>query len=202
MGCHSFEGDTHYIDRSKCIQCGKCVQSCEYGAVKLCGKTMSAGEVMKIALADKAFYVSSGGGITISGGEPLLQSDFVLAILSLAKENGIHTCIETSGAVQFDIIKKVQPYVDLFLFDIKETDEQNHIKYTGISNRLPMENIRKLDELGASVKMRCPIIPGGERCSAAFSKAERAVLFPKALRRYTNHALSYARSGKSRTLRS
>ena len=159
-GCHYFEGDTHYIDRSKCIQCGKCVQSCEYGAVKLCGKTMSAGEVMKIALADKAFYVSSGGGITISGGEPLLQSDFVLAILSLAKENGIHTCIETSGAVQFDIIKKVQPYADLFLFDIKETDEQNHIKYTGISNRLPMENIRKLDELGASVKMRCPIIPG------------------------------------------
>lgn len=92
----------------------------------------------------------------------------MLAILSLAKENGIHTCIETSGAVQFDIIRKVQPYADLFLSDIKETDEQNHIKYTGISNRLPMENIRKLDDLGASVKMRCPIIPGVNDVSRHF----------------------------------
>ena len=120
---------------------------------------MTAEEVMELVLADKAFYSSCGGGLTLSGGEPLLQTDFAFSLLVLAKENGINTCVETSGAVHFDAIKYVLPYTDLFLFDVKETDSENHRKYVGISNELPLENLKKLDELGGKVILRCPIIP-------------------------------------------
>lgn len=159
-GCHSFLGEVHRIDRSRCTHCGKCAENCSFHALNICGKRMTAAECLKIAMADRAFYQSSGGGITLSGGEPLMQSDFVLALCRLAREKGIHTCVETSGAVAFEVLEKVQPYVDLFLFDIKETDEENHLKYVGVSNRLPIENIKKLDRLGAAVLVRCPIIPG------------------------------------------
>ena len=120
---------------------------------------MTAGQVLEIAMADKAFYFPEGG-ITISGGEPLLQPDFVLALGSLAKEQGIEVCVETSGAVPFSVFEKILPAVDLFLFDIKETDPDNHLRYTRVKNDLPLENIRKLDALGVPVIMRCPIIPG------------------------------------------
>ncbi len=158
-GAHSFENGIHEIDREKCVRCGKCVENCPYHALSFCGERMTADAVMQSVLADKAFY-SPKGGMTVSGGEPLLQPDFVYALLSLAKQNGIHTCIETSGAVDFAVFERIMDLVDLFLFDIKETDEQNHIKYTGVSSKLPQENIRKLDAAGKAVLMRCPIIPG------------------------------------------
>ena len=159
--CHSFGTDrTHHIDRSACRQCGICENACLYKAIRLCGKSMTAGEVLVTVLADRAFYDISHGGMTISGGEPLLQPDFVFALCTLAKENGIHTCIETAGAIPFSILKRMLPVVDLFLYDIKETDETNHIRYTGISSRLPLENLYRLDEAGATVRLRCPIIPG------------------------------------------
>lgn len=121
---------------------------------------MTAGEVLKIVMADRAFYAASGGGVTISGGEPLLQPDFTETLLRLAKQQGLHTCIETSGAVSFDIFERIRPYVDLFLFDVKETDTENHFRYTGVSNQLLLENLRKLDALGSAIQLRCPIIPG------------------------------------------
>lgn len=158
-GVHTFTDGGHTIDRSKCVRCGACVQSCGYGALSFCGKTMTAKEVLQIALADRMFYLPQGG-ITVSGGEPLLQPEFVYALCHLAKEQGIHTCIETSGAVPFSVIEKLLPVIDLFLFDIKETEEENHLRYTGVSMKFPQENIRKLDALGKPVLMRCPIIPG------------------------------------------
>ncbi len=172
-GCHSFANNEHSIDRSGCNNCGQCQQACIYGALKSCGQIMTASEVIKTALADKAFYEKSGGGITISGGEPLLQPDFVLAICALAKENGIHTCIETSGAVDFEVIRQIKPYVDLFLYDIKETDNENHKRYVGISNLLPLENIQKLNELGADILIRCPIIPGVNDRNDHFSNLKK-----------------------------
>ena len=120
---------------------------------------MTAGQVLDIALADKPFYFPEGG-ITISGGEPLLQPDFVLALGLLAKEQGIHVCVETSGAVPFSVIEKVLPAVDLFLFDIKETDPTNHLRYVGISGDLPLNNLNALGARKIPVVIRCPIIPG------------------------------------------
>lgn len=158
--CHSFADGSHRIDRSFCISCGACERFCLSGAVRMCGKNMTAGEVLIKVMADKAFYDMSHGGITISGGEPLLQPDFVFALCKLARENGVHTCIETSGAVPFEILERMIPVVDLFLYDIKETDEKNHKRYIGISNLLPIENLRKLDNAGAKARLRCPIIPG------------------------------------------
>ncbi len=158
-GVHSFDGTRHLIDRSKCIRCGTCAKHCEYGALSFCGKVMCAGEVMEIALADRFFYEPEGG-ITVTGGEPLLQPEFVLALGTLAKENGIHFCLETSGALPFSVLEPLLPVVDLFLYDIKETDDENHRRMTGLSNRLSLENLQKLDALGKPVYLRCPIIPG------------------------------------------
>lgn len=173
QGVHRFDGGTHTIDRTRCIGCGACVENCIPKALTFCGKTMTAGQVLTAALADKAFYFPEGG-ITVSGGEPLLQPDFVLALGTLAKEQGIHVCVETSGAVPFADFEKVLPAVDLFLFDIKETDPTNHLRYTQVSNRLPLENLKKLDALGIPVILRCPIIPSvNDRPSHFEALAER-----------------------------
>lgn len=158
-GVHSFSDSQHHVDRSLCIRCGKCVEECAYGALAFCGKIMTAAQVLDIALADRAFYFPDGG-ITVSGGEPLLQPDFVLALGTLAKAEGIHVCLETSGAVPFSVIEKVLPAVDLFLFDVKETNPDRHLQYTQAKNDLPLENLRNLDALGVPVILRCPIIPG------------------------------------------
>ena len=158
-GVHSFAENAHLIDREHCVRCGKCVAACEFSALSFCGKEMTAREVFEIARADKMFYASDGG-ITVSGGEPLLQPDFVCALGALAKAEGISFAVETSGAVDFEIIGRAAAVTDLFLFDIKETDDANHRKYTGISNELPLSNIKKLEALGKRVLMRCPVIPG------------------------------------------
>ena len=158
-GVHSFAENAHLIDRERCTRCGTCISACEYGALSFCGEVMTAQDVFEIALADRMFYLPDGG-ITVSGGEPLLQPDFVYALGALAKEAGIHFAVETSGAVAFDVLKRIAEVTDLFLFDIKETDDENHRKYTGISNELPLANIKKLDEMGKRVMVRCPIIPG------------------------------------------
>ncbi|WMJ22747.1 glycyl-radical enzyme activating protein [Paludicola sp. MB14-C6] len=161
--CHNYikqeNNITHQLQTMKCIQCGRCIDVCKSNALHFRGEYMSIEAVMKNVLADKGFYKTSGGGLTLSGGEPLLQTDFVLALLQSAKQEGIHTCVETSGGVAFERIEKVAPYVDLFLFDIKETNEENHIKYTGVSNRIILDNIHKLNTLGNKILIRCPIIP-------------------------------------------
>lgn len=171
-GVHSFRDGIHLIDRSRCTRCGACVSQCGCNALSFCGKTMTAGEVFQIAMADRFFYEQEGG-ITVTGGEPLLQPEFVLALGTLAKEQGIHFCVETSGALPFSVLETVLPVVDLFLLDIKETDEARHLHYTGISNRLTMENLRKLDGLGKRVLLRCPIIPSVNDRQAHFEELAR-----------------------------
>ena len=147
------------IDRTKCSLCGECVNNC-VGALEILGKEVDTEEIISEILRDKAFYDNSGGGLTISGGEPLYCVEFTKNLLKSAKEQSIHTAVETSGFADFEDFELILPYVDLFLFDVKETNSALHKEYTGVDNRLILENLHKLNENKASIVLRCPIIPG------------------------------------------
>jgi pyruvate formate lyase activating enzyme len=121
---------------------------------------MTVGEIIEKVARDQAFYDATGGGLTLSGGEPLAQADFAFALLTAAKERGIHTCIETSGYASQKALDKVLPVTDLFLFDIKGIDEDRHKKNTGASNRRILRNLDRISTAGKPVILRCPLIPG------------------------------------------
>jgi glycyl-radical enzyme activating protein len=159
-GAHQIVGGVHVYDRSLCEQCGDCVETCAYEALKLAGSTETVESIMAVVLRDRLFYDQSGGGLTISGGEPMLQAEFTLALLKVAKAEGIHTCLDTSGVASQHALEKVLPFVDLFLFDYKATDPQAHKKFTGVSNELILANLDFLVHQGASIRLRCPFIPG------------------------------------------
>lgn len=158
-GVHTFS-DSHILVREKCIKCGKCENVCNVGALEIAGKLISAGEVIREVLKDKAFYEDSGGGITLSGGEPFLQFSFLIDILRIAKENGLHTCIETCGFTDSEKILEAAKYTDIFLYDYKLTDSLLHKEYTGAGNEKILSNLRLLDVYGSKIILRCPIIPG------------------------------------------
>ena len=128
-------GNTHEIDRQKCIVCGECAKICPTNAIELSGKDMSVNEILSIIEKDKAFY-GKVGGVTLSGGEPLLQKDNALELLSACKNVGLSTVVETCGHVDSEVIKKAVPLVDVFLWDIKDTDSVRHKKHTGVGNEL------------------------------------------------------------------
>ncbi len=131
---------------------------------ELCGKNMTVGEVMSEVLRDAAFYKTSGGGMTLSGGEPLLQGGFACELLREAKNKGLHTCVETCGHVPSETIKRSAEYTDIYLYDIKETDAERHRLYTGAADSTVLENLRLLDSFGKSIILRCPVIPGFNDC--------------------------------------
>lgn len=124
------------------------------------GYEMAAEKVIQEVLQDKAFYDNSGGGVTLSGGEPLFQAEFCLELLKKAKENDLHVCMETCGFASKEIILQTAEYVDLYLFDYKETNSEKHKTYTGVGNELILENLKELDKIGKKIILRCPIIPG------------------------------------------
>lgn len=154
------EGGGHTFTRQGCTRCGACVEACVTGALTIIGRSISAGEALEEVKKDEAFYRNSGGGMTVSGGEPFFQSGFALALLRLARENGLHTCVETSGAAPFAILREAAATTDLFLYDFKETVTEKHRSFTGVSNRVIVENLERLDGLGARTILRCPVIPG------------------------------------------
>ena len=143
----------------QCELCGKCTLYCPVDARMVCGKEHTVDEVLKEVLKDKAFYETSGGGVTFSGGECMLQIDFLAEILKKCKENGIHTAVDTAGHIPFESFEKILPYTDLFLYDIKIFDSQKHKQYVGVSNELILENLKKLFERKAKLWIRIPIIP-------------------------------------------
>ncbi len=155
---HIFELDAHLFLRDNCQKCMECVSECPVKALEIAGKEISADEVMAEALKDTEFYAQSGGGITLSGGEPLMQYDFSLEILKKAKAAGIHTAVETSGYCHKDL-NEISNYVDIWLYDIKLFSEREHIQYTGVSNQIILKNLYFLDSIGAKIILRCPIIP-------------------------------------------
>ena len=145
---------------SACIGCGRCAEVCRHGAREISGRTVSADEVVGIVLRDRRFYKTSGGGVTLSGGEPLLQPDFAAEILEKSKAAGLHTAVETAGNVPWSAFEKVLPYLNLVLFDIKCFDENLHKELTGVSNRLILENAKKLMARGGAIRFRTPVVPG------------------------------------------
>lgn len=142
-----------------CIACGKCAEVCAHNARKISGRTASSDEVVNEVLKDIEFYRTSSGGVTLSGGEPLLQPDFAADILKKCKGHDIHTAIETAADVPWQSFQKVLPYLDLVLCDIKCIDEENHIRCTGVSNRRILENAEKLKKSSVNVIFRTPVIP-------------------------------------------
>ena len=129
------------------------------GALEKVGYKISVEDALKTVLRDKTFYEKSGGGLTVSGGEPMAQFEFTYALLSEAKRAGLHTCMETCGWAPCERYEKVAPLVDIFLFDYKISDSDEHKKYTGVPNEKIHENLRLLDSIGAKIILRCPIIP-------------------------------------------
>jgi pyruvate formate lyase activating enzyme len=157
---HSITNSEHEIDFVKCLQCGKCVEACLNDALKIVGREMTVDEVMTELLKDLDFYTRSGGGITLSGGEPLSQYNFAKDLLKTCKELDINTCVETSGFVSPTKFKLLLPLIDVLLFDYKLTDNQDHLNHTGVPNQVILENLQAAYRYGTSIFLRCPIVPG------------------------------------------
>ena len=143
----------------KCDLCGRCSLFCPQDARDICGKEYTVDEVLKEVLKDKSFYETSGGGVTFSGGECMLQIDFLEEILKECKKNGIHTAVDTAGHVPFEFFERIIPYTDLFLYDVKCFDSDKHRQYTGVENQLILKNLKSLLAKSTPVWIRIPIIP-------------------------------------------
>lgn len=141
-----------------CTLCGRCTFFCPADARKVCGKEYTVEEVFSEVVKDKAFYDNSDGGVTFSGGECMMQVDFLVEILKKCKENGIHTAVDTAGHVPFASFEKIIPYTDMFLYDVKIFDSGKHKEYVGVSNELILDNLKKLMNLGARIWVRIPVM--------------------------------------------
>ena len=148
-----------YTDREICDGCGECVSVCPSGAREIAGRTMYANEVAEEVLKDEVFFRNSGGGVTVSGGSPLIYPDFVRELFEIMSLHGIHRAAETCGAVTWSSFEKVLDHTSLFLYDVKHMNSKMHKKFTGRDNELILENLKKLDQRGASIIIRVPVIP-------------------------------------------
>lgn len=156
--CHSIVNGLHAFDREACKSCGKCEEECPSNALELFGKEITLEDAAAKLLEDRLFY-SDGGGITISGGEPLLQNAFCAELLKRMKAQDIHTAVDTCGNVPWTAFETVLPYTDMFLYDFKCADPQQHKRLTGSSNELILENLKKLDAAGKQIEIRMIMVP-------------------------------------------
>lgn len=145
--------------RDRCLQCAACTQVCFPEALSLCGKDYTVDEVADILRADYAYFSGSDGGVTVSGGEPLSQIDFTEALLKVVHGEGVHTAVDTTGFVPQEAIRRVLPYTDLFLYDLKHMDSAEHERITGVPNELIHENARFIARNGGKMQIRVPVIP-------------------------------------------
>lgn len=158
--CPLQQDNVSALHTSDCIHCFKCVENCYPQALVKTGYEITVDELTNKIIKDKDVYLISGGGVTFTGGEPLLQGEFLLKCLKQCKKHNIHIAIETALYACYDIIERLIPYVDLFFCDIKSINQIKHIKATGVSNRLILENINKLSQTTKELCFRIPIIPG------------------------------------------
>lgn len=168
------------VDAGKCTLCKRCTENCPSKALTLVGREVSVAEVMKVILSYKPFFdASEKGGVTISGGEPTYQAKFVLALLKQCRENGIHTAMETCGYKNFRVLKTLVQYTDLLLYDVKHMDDGIHKKYTGVSNKLILQNLKKLAQEGeVECVVRIPLIPGFNDSEENVERTARFVSSP------------------------
>jgi len=155
-----FSSGNVFIRKNLCDACGICVKNCPGQALSSAGAWKTVEEVLQICRQDLPFYEESGGGITLSGGEPLLFPDYAIALLSVMRAEGVHTAMETSGFAPLDIFESVAAHLDLVLFDMKHWDENMHIQGTGVSNQLILENLKWIVDSDVKVIPRIPVIPG------------------------------------------
>ena len=156
---HKISEKGHLFNKNLCVSCGKCEENCLGESLKLYGKEVSVSDILPIFLEDKDFYETSGGGVTLSGGECLCQPDFCAELLEKLKMEGINTAVDTCGFVPREAIDKVLPFTDTYLYDIKAIDEDIHIKSTGRSNKLILENLKYIDSKNKDIEIRIPYIP-------------------------------------------
>jgi pyruvate formate lyase activating enzyme len=145
--------------RDQCTLCGACVRVCYAGALVIQGREVTVEDVMAEVRQDAAFYETSGGGVTLSGGEPLVQVDFAIRLLQQCKREGFHTAMDTCGYADWNTIETILPYVDLFLYDLKHMDSQKHREWTGGANDRILDNLQRLSRSGVPIEIRMPIIP-------------------------------------------
>ena len=156
----TFSEDQPVTDASKCNLCGECVNVCVAGAREIIGQEMTVDEVLTEVKKDVVFYDESRGGVTFSGGEPLMQPEFLLALLNRCQAQGIHTALDTSCYAEPEIVESISKKTDLFLCDLKHMDSNIHERSTGVGNNLILDNIKRLSETGKEIIIRIPVIPG------------------------------------------
>lgn len=171
---HKLENGTHKMDSEKCHACGKCVAACPQRAIRLCGQKMTTGDIMAVILEDEIFYKTSGGGVTLGGGEPLAQPEAALELLKECKKAGLHTAIETCGHAAPEAIREIAQYTDLFLYDLKHMDSEQHNKLTGVGNQLILQNLAWLLDNGFKTRVRMPLVSG---CNADMAEMRERVNF-------------------------
>jgi len=159
QGAHTLQEGTHIFWHEKCQACGRCVETCYAGALELIGREMSVEQVVEEVLRDRAFYESSGGGVTLSGGEPVLQRDFAQAILARCQAEGLHTAIETAGHCSWEDLATLLSVTDLIMMDIKHMDPAKHRTVTGVSNERILANAARLAQTGKPIIFRVPVVP-------------------------------------------
>ena len=158
--CHSFIDGSHIYQRNKCTGCGNCAENCYAGALVLSGSQIEEEDVLMEILKDLEFYQISGGGVTLSGGEPLLQADACAALLKYLRQEGIHTLIETAGLVSWEAFEKILPFTDHFFYDVKLINPEKHKEFCGAPNEQILNNLVRLSEKTEKITVRMPIIPG------------------------------------------
>ena len=157
---HPPAAQNHTVDYARCRLCGRCVDQCPAQALKIFGFRQDIKSIMEMIVKDIPYYQETGGGLTVSGGEPFLQYSFLLGLLKAAKEQGISTCVETCGQVSRERLTEAMEYIDYFLYDYKETSPTRHKEFTGMDNTQILANLDYLYRSGKQITLRCPIIPG------------------------------------------
>ena len=166
VGCISYTPGGPVIDRARCDACGKCAAACPTGATEALGRTVTAGELLAELVKDRAYYASSGGGVTLSGGEPTLQPDLAEALLRGLRARGIATALDTCGLCAPAALDRLLPFTDLVMFDLKLLDPQEHRRFTGQNNQRILNNLRRVADAvrtqspPVALWVRTPLIPG------------------------------------------
>lgn len=184
----SFDGERIVTDSDRCTQCGDCVTTCVHLARAVVGQSMTVDEVFAEVLKDQVFYRHSGGGVTLSGGEPLVHADFAEELLRRLHAEGVHTAVDTSGAVPFSALARVAAYTDVFLYDLKLADSARHREWVGAGNEQIVDNLRRLTAIHDGVVLRMPLVGG---VNATTADIEAAAVLIEGLPIRTIHLLPY-----------